>query len=109
MTEEQNKINNFNEDFISKEFVVKNLLFYSSGVQEYEIGRFIKNLDGKVEMENKDGKRVKATSFFKIILLGIRYKDKFTIYCYGENQEKNLKKIEEFFKGIEVYPIEEIK
>ena len=109
MTEEQNKINNVNEDFISKKFVVKNLLFYSSGVQEYEIGRFIKNLDGKVEMENKDGKRVNANSIFKIVRLGIRHKDKFTIYCYGENKEKNLKEIEEFFKGIEVYPIEEIK
>lgn len=109
MTEEQNKINNFNEDFISKEFVVKNLLFRSGGVEEYEISKFMKSLDCEVEIENKDGKRVKATSFFKIILLGIRYKDKFTIYCYGENQEKNLKEIEEFFKGIEVYPIEEIK
>ena len=109
MTEEENKINNVNKDFISKKFVVKNLLFYSSGVQEYEIGRFIKNLDGKVEMENKDGKRVNANSIFKIVRLGIRHKDKFTIYCYGENQEKNLKEIEEFFKGIEVYPIEEIK
>lgn len=109
MTEEQNKINNVNEDFISKKFVVKNLLFRSGGVEEYEIGRFIKNLDGKVEMENKDGKRVNANSIFKIVRLGIRHKDKFTIYCYGENQEKNLKEIEEFFKGIEVYPIEEIK
>lgn len=109
MTEEENKINNFNEDFISKEFVVKNLLFRSGGVEEYEISKFMKSLDCEVEIENKVGKRVKATSFFKIILLGIRYKDKFTIYCYGENQEKNLKEIEDFFKGIEVYPIEEIK
>ncbi|TXJ10918.1 HPr family phosphocarrier protein [Brachyspira aalborgi] len=98
-----------NEDFISKEFVVKSLLFRSGGVEEYKISKFMKSLDCEVEIENKGGKRVKATSFFKIILLGIRYKDKFTIYCYGENQEKNLKKIEEFFKGIEVYPIEEIK
>ena len=97
-----------NEDFISKEFIVKNYLGFDVN-PGYEIITFIKSLDGKVEIENKDGKRVKATSFFKIILLWIRYKDKFTIYCYGENQEKNLKEIEEFFKGIEVYPIEEIK
>ena len=105
MTEEQKS----NEDFISKEFVVKNLLFHSGGVEEYKIGKFIKNLYDKVEMENKDGKRVNANSVFKIIPLGIRYNDKFTIYCYGENKEKNLKEIEEFFKSIEVYPIEEIK
>ena len=108
MTEEQNKINNFNEDFISKEFIVKNYLGFDVN-PGYKIITFIKSLDGKVEIENKGGKRVKATSFLKILSLGIHYNDKFTIYCYGENQEKNLKEIEEFFKGIEVYPIEEIK
>ena len=108
MTEEQNKINNFNEDFISKEFIVKNYLGFDVN-PGYEIITFIKSLDGKVEIENKGGKRVKATSFLKILSLGIHYNDKITIYCYGENQEKNLKEIEEFFKGIEVYPIEEIK
>ena len=108
MTEEQNKINNFNEDFISKEFIVKNYLGFDVN-PGYEIITFIKSLDGKVEIENKGGKRVKATSFLKILSLGIHYNDKITIYCYDENQEKNLKEIEEFFKGIEVYPIEEIK
>ena len=108
MTEEQNKINNFNEDFISKEFIVKNYLGFDVN-PGYEIITFIKSLDGKVEIENKGGKRVKATSFLKILSLGIHYNDKITIYCYGENQEKNLKEIEEFFNGIEVYPIEEIK
>ena len=68
MTEEQNKINNFNEDFISKEFIVKNYLGFDVN-PGYKIITFIKSLDGKVEIENKDGKRVKATSFFKIILL----------------------------------------
>ena len=108
MTEEENKINNFNEDFISKEFIVKNYLGFDVN-PGYEIITFIKSLDGKVEIENKGGKRVKATSLLKILSLGIHYNDKITIYCYGENQEKNLKEIEEFFKGIEVYPIEEIK
>ena len=108
MTEEENKINNFNEDFISKEFIVKNYLGFDVNAG-YEIITFIKSLDGKVEIENNGGKRVKATSFLKILSLGIHYNDKITIYCYGENQEKNLKEIEEFFKGIEVYPIEEIK
>ena len=97
-----------NKDFISKEFIVKNYLGFDAN-PGYEIITFIKSLDGKVEIENKGGKRVKATSFLKILSLGIHYNDKFTIYCYGENQEKNLKEIEEFFKGIEVYPIEEIK
>ena len=108
MTEEENKINNINEDFISKEFIVENYLGFDVN-PGYKIITFIKSLDGKVEIENKGGKRVKATSFLKILSLGIHYNDKFTIYCYGENQEKNLKEIEEFFKGIEVYPIEEIK
>ena len=108
MTEEQNKINNFNEDFISKEFIVKNYLGFDVN-PGYKIITFIKSLDGKVEIENKGGKRVKATSLLKILSLGIHYNDKITIYCYGENKEKNLKEIEEFFKGIEVYPIEEIK
>lgn len=108
MTEEENKINNVNEDFISKEFIVKNYLGFDVN-PGYEVITFIKSLDGKVEIENKGGKRVKATSFLKILSLGIHYNDKITIYCYGENQEKNLKEIEEFFKGIEVYPIEEIK
>ena len=108
MIEEENKINNFNEDFISKEFIVKNYLGFDVN-PGYKIITFIKSLDGKVEIENKGGKRVKATSFLKILSLGIHYNDKITIYCYGENQEKNLKEIEEFFKGIEVYPIEEIK
>lgn len=97
-----------NEDFISKEFIVKNYLGFDAN-PGYEIITFIKSLDGKVEIENKGGKRVKATSLLKILSLGIHYNDKITIYCYGENQEKNLKEIEEFFKGIEVYPIEEIK
>ena len=57
-----------NEDFISKEFIVKNYLGFDVN-PGYEIITFIKSLDGKVEIENKDGKRVKATSFFKIILL----------------------------------------
>ena len=97
-----------NEDFISKEFIVKNYLGFDAN-PGYEIITFIKSLDGKVEIENKGGKRVKATSLLKILSLGIHYNDKITIYCYGENQEKNLKEIEEFFKGIEVYPIGEIK
>lgn len=97
-----------NEDFISKEFIVENYLGFDVN-PGYKIITFIKSLDGKVEIENKGGKRVKATSLLKILSLGIHYNDKITIYCYGENQEKNLKKIEEFFKGIEVYPIEEIK
>ena len=97
-----------NKDFISKEFIVKNYLGFDAN-PGYEIITFIKSLDGKVEIENKGGKRVKATSFLKILSLGIHYNDKITIYCYGENKEKNLKEIEEFFKGIEVYPIEEIK
>ena len=97
-----------NKDFISKEFIVKNYLGFDAN-PGYEIITFIKSLDGKVEIENKGGKRVKATSLLKILSLGIHYNDKITIYCYGENKEKNLKEIEEFFKGIEVYPIEEIK
>ena len=108
MTEEENKINNINEDFISKEFIVENYLGFDVN-PGYKIITFIKSLDGKVEIENKGGKRVKATSLLKILSLGIHYNDKITIYCYGENKEKNLKEIEEFFKGIEVYPIEEIK
>ena len=104
MTEEENKINNVNKDFISKKFVVKNLLFYSSGVQEYEIGRFIKNLDGKVEMENKDGKRVNANSIFKIVRLGIRHKDKFLFkkYKFSPNDFRQIDKHDKNFKKLHV-------
>lgn len=81
-----------NKDFISKEFIVKNYLGFDAN-PGYEIITFIKSLDGKVEIENKGGKRVKATSLLKILSLGIHYNDKITIYCYGENKEKNLKEI----------------
>ena len=100
-----------NNDLVSKKFIVKNLEFHGRGIIEYQIAIFMKGLDGEVKIENDNYKIVKiakkATSVLKIISLGIRYNDKFTIYCYGENKEKNLKEIEKYFKSIEIYPIEE--
>lgn len=56
-----------NEDFISKEFIVKNYLGFDVNPW-YEIIIFIKSLDGRVEIENKGGKRVKLIRFLKLFV-----------------------------------------
>ena len=53
-----------------------------------EFVTFIKSLSGcKIEVENEAGKRVKKGSVL-------------TVYCDGENEEENLKKIEEFLANL---------
>ena len=62
---------------------------------------FIKTLTGcKVEVENEAGKRVNGSSLVKILSLGCIKGSVLTVYCDGENEAENLKKIEEFLANL---------
>lgn len=66
-----------------------------------EFVTFIKTLSGcKVEVENEAGKRVNGSSLLKVLSLGVKKGSVITIYCDGENEEENLKKIEEFLANL---------
>ena len=66
-----------------------------------EIVTFIKTLQNcKIEIENEAGKRVNASSLLKVLSLGVKKDSVLTIYCDGENEQENLKKIEEFLANL---------
>ncbi|WP_295162916.1 HPr family phosphocarrier protein [uncultured Brachyspira sp.] len=66
-----------------------------------EFATFIKSLQNcKVEIENEAGKRVNASSLLKVLSLGVKKDSVLTVYCDGENEEENLKKIEEFISNL---------
>ncbi|MEI0477708.1 HPr family phosphocarrier protein [Brachyspira pulli] len=66
-----------------------------------EFVTFIKSLTGcKIEIENEAGKRVNASSLLKVLSLGVKKDSVLTVYCDGENEEENLKKIEEFLANL---------
>ena len=66
-----------------------------------EFVTFIKTLTGcKVEVENEAGKRVNGYSLLKVLSLGVKKGSVLTVYCEGENEEENLKKIEEFLANL---------
>ncbi|WP_300368952.1 HPr family phosphocarrier protein [Brachyspira sp.] len=66
-----------------------------------EFVTFIKSLTGcKVEVENEGGKRVNASSLLKVLSLGVKKGSVLTVYCDGDNEEENLKKIEEFIANL---------
>lgn len=66
-----------------------------------EFTTFIKSLQNcKVEIENEAGKRVNASSLLKVLSLGVKKDSVLTVYCDGENEEENLKKIEEFISNL---------
>lgn len=66
-----------------------------------EFVTFIKSLTGcKVEVENEAGKKVNASSLLKVLSLGAKKGSVLTVYCDGENEEENLKKIEEFIADL---------
>lgn len=66
-----------------------------------EFVTFIKTLIGcKVEVENEAGKRVNGSSLLKVLSLGVKKGSVLTVYCEGENEAENLKKIEEFLANL---------
>ena len=66
-----------------------------------EFVTFIKSLQNcKIEIENEAGKRVNASSLLKVLSLGVKKDSVLTVYCDGENEEENLKKIEEFIANL---------
>ena len=66
-----------------------------------EFVTFIKSLSGcKIEVENEAGKRVNGSSLLKVLSLGVKKGSVLTVYCDGENEEENLKKIEEFLANL---------
>ena len=66
-----------------------------------EFVTFIKSLSGcKIEVENESGKRVNGSSLLKVLSLGVKKGSVLTVYCDGENEEENLKKIEEFLANL---------
>ncbi|ADG71117.1 HPr family phosphocarrier protein [Brachyspira innocens] len=66
-----------------------------------EFVTFIKTLQNcKIEIENEAGKRVNASSLLKVLSLGVKKDSVLTIYCDGENEQENLKKIEEFLANL---------
>ncbi|WP_260846907.1 HPr family phosphocarrier protein [Brachyspira hyodysenteriae] len=90
-----------NNDFISKEFECRNSIV-SDNKTVNSIVDFFRTIEDKIEIENKNGKRVNAKSFIKMMGLDIKYGYKFTLYVYGADRENNLKRIEEVLekKGI---------
>ncbi|WP_300754797.1 HPr family phosphocarrier protein [uncultured Brachyspira sp.] len=66
-----------------------------------EFVTFIKTLQNcKIEIENEAGKRVNASSLLKVLSLGVKKDSVLTIYCDGENEQENLKKIEDFLANL---------
>ncbi len=66
-----------------------------------EFVTFIKSLTGcKIEVENEAGKRVNASSLLKVLSLGVKKGSVLTVYCDGDNEAENLKKVEEFIANL---------
>ena len=95
------------EDFISKEFECRNRIDSDNKVIN-SIVDFLRTIDDKIEIENKNGKRVNAKSFIKMMGLDIKYGYRFTLYVYGNDKENNLKRIEELLRKKEFYTLEKI-
>ena len=96
------------DDFISKEFECRNHITSDNKIIN-SIVDFLRTLDDKIEIENKNGKRVNAKSFIKMMGLNIKYGDCFTLYVYGDNRENNIKRIEEILEKKEFYTLEKIE
>ncbi|KLI52894.1 HPr family phosphocarrier protein [Brachyspira hyodysenteriae] len=97
-----------NNDFISKEFECRNSIV-SDNKTVNSIVDFFRTIEDKIEIENKNGKRVNAKSFIKMMGLDIKYGYKFTLYVYGADRENNLKRIEEVLEKKEFYTLEKIE
>lgn len=96
------------EEFISKEFECRSRSASDNKVTN-SIVDFLRTIDDKIEIENKNGKRVNAKSFVKMMGLGLEYGYKFTLYVYGNDREHNLKRIEEVLEKKEFYSLEKIE
>lgn len=96
------------EDIISKEFECQNHLSSDNKVIN-SIVDFFRTIGDKVEIENKNGKRVNAKSFVKMMGLDIKYGDIFTLYVSGEDKISTIKRIEEFLDKKEFYTLEKIE
>ena len=96
------------EEFISKEFECRNR-YASDNKIINSIVDFLRTIEDKIEIENKNGKRVNAKSFVKMMGLDIEYGYKFTLYVYGNDRENNLKRIEEILEKKEFYSLEKIE
>ncbi|WPC38552.1 HPr family phosphocarrier protein [Brachyspira hyodysenteriae] len=97
-----------NNDFISKKFECRNSIV-SDNKTVNSIVDFFRTIEDKIEIENKNGKRVNAKSFIKMMGLDIKYGYKFTLYVYGADRENNLKRIEEVLEKKEFYTLEKIE
>ena len=96
-----------NNDFISKEFECRNSIVTDNKTVN-SIVDFFRTIEDKIEIENKNGKRVNAKSFIKMMGLDIKYGYRFTLYVYGADRENNLKRIEEILEKKEFYTLEKI-
>ncbi|AEM21543.1 Phosphocarrier protein HPr [Brachyspira intermedia PWS/A] len=96
-----------NNDFISKEFECRNSIVTDNKTVN-SIVDFFRTIEDKIEIENKNGKRVNAKSFIKMMGLDIKYGYRFTLYIYGTDRENNLKRIEEILEKKEFYTLEKI-
>ena len=97
-----------NNDFISKEFECRNSIVTDNKTVN-SIVDFFRTIEDKIEIENKNGKRVNAKSFIKMMGLDIKYGYRFTLYVYGDDRENNLKRIEEILEKKEFYTLEKIE
>lgn len=97
-----------NNDFISKEFECRNSIVTDNKTVN-SIVDFFRTIDDKIEIENKNGKKVNAKSFIKMMGLDIKYGYRFTLYVYGADRENNLKRIEEILEKKEFYTLEKIE
>ena len=97
-----------NNDFISKEFECRNSIVTDNKTVN-SIVDFFRTIEDKIEIENKNGKRVNAKSFIKMMGLDIKYGYRFTLYVYGADRENNLKRIEEILEKKEFYTLEKIE
>ncbi|MEI0557551.1 HPr family phosphocarrier protein [Brachyspira intermedia] len=97
-----------NNDFISKEFECRNSIVTDNKTVN-SIVDFFRTIEDKIEIENKNGKRVNAKSFIKMMGLDIKYGYRFILYVYGADRENNLKRIEEILEKKEFYTLEKIE
>ncbi|MEI0485524.1 HPr family phosphocarrier protein [Brachyspira intermedia] len=97
-----------NNDFLSKEFECRNSIVTDNKTVN-SIVDFFRTIEDKIEIENKNGKRVNAKSFIKMMGLDIKYGYRFTLYVYGADRENNLKRIEEILEKKEFYTLEKIE
>lgn len=61
---------------------------------------FAKTLKCNCEIENEQGKRVKATSLLKVLSLGVKFGSKIVIHCDGEDEDISLKSMVEFVENL---------